>query len=503
VSLAQCLEEVLAETLYGEWLRAQPRGGQRAGNVTGFVQLAQQFDQFQRQGLYRFLKFIEAQQEAEAEPEVPAAATEDAVRLMSIHQSKGLEFSVVVLADLAKGFNEQDLRGEIVFDEEFGLCPKVKPPHVGGRYPSLPHWLAQRRQKRELRGEELRLLYVAVTRARDHLILSASIPEKQWDEKWVQPQAVTTQKIAAAKSFADWLALWFSGQAAGPGSLTPSRTAGALEDLQWRIVADEEAEGGADGVDEIGSGLSASGGEPAADGELSGLRARLEWTYPFAAATQRKAKSSVTALRREAEERDEEAEGLFPEAGAFEARTRRTRKTTLNAAEIGAAHHKFLEHVALEQVGDLVGEAERLVRGNHLSAEEAAVLDLGALAGFWNSPLGRKILAEPADVRREVPFTARFSPEELAQIVGAEAEPGLAGEFVIVQGVADLVVLRAEEIWVVDFKTDEVSARELAAKVKTYAPQLRLYASALEKVFGRTVTLRALHFFSIGRTEEV
>ena len=501
VSLAQGLEEVLAETLYGEWLRAQPRGAQRAGNVTGFVQLAQQFDQFQRQGLYRFLKFIEAQQEAEAEPEVPAAATEDAVRLMSIHQSKGLEFPVVVLADLAKGFNEQDLRGEIIFDEEFGLCPKVKPPHVGGRYPSLPHWLA-RRQKRELRGEELRLLYVAVTRARDHLILSASIPEKQWNEKWVQPQAVTTQKIAAAKSFADWLALWFSGRAAGPGSPTPSRTAGAVEDLQWRIVADEEAEDGTALGDAIGSGPAASGGEPA-DGELGGLRARLEWSYPFAAATQRKAKSSVTALRREAEERDEEAEGLFPEAGALETRPRRARKTTLNAAEIGAAHHKFLEHVALEQVGDLAAEAERLVRENYLSAEERAVLDLAALAGFWNSPLGRRILAEPAGVRREVPFTARFSPEELAKIVGAEAEPGLAGGFVIVQGVADLVVLRAEEIWVVDFKTDEVSERGLAGKVKTYAPQLRLYASALEKIFGRAVTLRALHFFSIGRTEEV
>ena len=146
VSLSQCLEEVLAETLYADWLRAQPRGAQRAANVAGLLQLAQQFDQFQRQGLFRFLKFIEAQQEAAAEPDVPAVATEDAVRLMSIHQSKGLEFPVVVLADLARQFNERDLRGEIIFDEDFGLCPKVKPPQVGRRYPSLPHWLAQRRQ---------------------------------------------------------------------------------------------------------------------------------------------------------------------------------------------------------------------------------------------------------------------------------------------------------------------------------------------------------------------
>ena len=91
---------------------------------------------------------------------------------MSIHQSKGLEFPVVVVADLAKAFNEQDLRGEIILDGEFGLCPRVQPPQTGARYPSLPHWLAQRRQRRELRGEELRLLYVAMTRARDTLILT-------------------------------------------------------------------------------------------------------------------------------------------------------------------------------------------------------------------------------------------------------------------------------------------------------------------------------------------
>ena len=108
---------MLAETHYAEWLRSRPRGAQRQANVERFLGLAQQFDQFQRQGLFRFLKFIEAQQAAEAEPEVAAVAEENAVRLMSIHQSKGLEFPVVVVADLAKPFNEQDLRGEIIFDE--------------------------------------------------------------------------------------------------------------------------------------------------------------------------------------------------------------------------------------------------------------------------------------------------------------------------------------------------------------------------------------------------
>jgi len=545
VSLSQCLEAVLAETLYPDWLRAQPRGGQRAANVAGFLHLAQQFDQFQRQGLFRFLKFIEAQQAAEAEPEAPAAATEDAVRLMSIHQSKGLEFPVVVLADLAKQFNEQDLRGEIIFDEQYGLCPKVKPPQLGRRYPSLPHWLAQRRQKRELRGEELRLLYVALTRARDHLILTASITEKSWEDKWTQPQPVTSQRIAAAKCFADWLALWFAQQApaataAVSSVAVSSPPAGEFPSLRWRLVPDsaldnsdacssrrEEAQtevserapvgdevtsrspSGEHAGASIGNQQSAIGNLPeppraGGDEALAALRARLEWRYPFHAATQRKAKSSVTALRREAEEFEDEAERLFPDSENPPAPRRRTaRHSKLSAAEIGAAHHKFLQHFALEKCDDLAAEAARLERENQLSADERSVLDLTALAAFWNSPLGRKIRAHSEAVRRELPFTARFSPQELAAITGIKAGAGLEQEFVIVQGVADLLVLQPDEIWLVDFKTDDVSARDLPEKITIYSPQVLLYAAALEKIFSRKVSLRALHFLAAGRTEAV
>ena len=216
-SLSQCLETILAETHYDDWIKSRPRGNQRHANIQRFLNLAEKFDQFQRQGLFRFLKFVEAQREIEAEPEVAPATEENAVRLMSIHQSKGLEFPMVALADLAKNFNEQDLRGEIILDEQFGLCPRVKPPSSGGRYPSLSYWLAQKNQRRELRGEELRLLYVALTRARDHLILVGGISEKKW-EAWKETEAITSQTILAAKNFAGWIGLWFANQIQSPNS---------------------------------------------------------------------------------------------------------------------------------------------------------------------------------------------------------------------------------------------------------------------------------------------
>ncbi|HEY2328981.1 MAG TPA: 3'-5' exonuclease, partial [Verrucomicrobiae bacterium] len=453
--------------------------------------LAQQFDQFQRQGLFRFLKFIEAEQEAEAEPEVSAAATEDAVRLMSIHQSKGLEFPIVVLADLAKKFNEQDLHSEIIFDEQFGLCPKIKPPSSGRRYPSLPHWLAQRRQKRELRGEELRLLYVALTRARDNLILTAGITEKNWGEKWMQPQSVTVQKIASARSFADWLALWFAQNASSAVAAS-----GETPLLRWRLADDGELTD----TFEIGNLKSEIGPTALDETAAEKLRTMLAWNYPYAAATGRKAKSSVTALRREAEELDDEAEPVFTPR-SFARPSRKVSHGKLPAAAIGVAHHAFLQHVALDQADGLAAEAARLVRENYLSAEERAVLDLAALAAFWDSDLGKKIRAHAADVRRELPFTARFSPAEIDEIKGVKTDARLENEFVVVQGVADLVVALPDEIWLVDFKTDAVGKADLPGKIKIYTPQLRLYAAALEKIFARKVSLRALHFLSLNHTE--
>lgn len=507
-SLSQCLETILDETLYADWLRAQPRGAQRAANVAALLHLTQQFDQFQRQGLLRFLKFIEAQQATETEPEVPATPAENAVQLMSIHQSKGLEFPVVVLADLARNFNEQDLRGEIIFDEELGLCPKVKPPVSGRRYPSLPHWLAQRRQKRELRGEELRLLYVALTRARENLILTATVSGQKWAAVWTQAETVTTRKIAEARSFADWLALWFAQNINAADS-----TAGETALVKWRLVDDEALAGD---VSETSGGTPRDDAPPGPpepsphriesldESVMAGLKARLSWQYPSGAATERRAKSSVTALRREAEELDDEAEQVFkPEAAVTRrlARPPAPPKTRLTAAQVGAAHHKFLQQVALDKTGALEAELERLVRENYLSAEESRALDLSALAKFWNAELGRKICAHAANVRRELPFTARFSPEEIAGVTAIPPAAGLENEFIVVQGVADLVVLQPGEIWLVDFKTDEVGARELPDKIKIYAPQLKLYALALEKIFARPVTLRALHFLALGKTE--
>jgi ATP-dependent helicase/nuclease subunit A len=500
-SLSQCLEEILAETHYDDWLLSQPRGKQKRANVRQFLNLAEKFDQFQRQGLFRFLKFVEAQREIEAEPEVAPVAEENAVRLMSIHQSKGLEFPIVALADLGKNFNEQDLRGEIILDEKFGLCPRVKPPPSGGRYPSLSYWLAQKNQRRELRGEELRLLYVALTRARDHLILCGGISEKKWETFFESNPTPAAREILSARSFMDWLAIWFKVQSS---KLKVKNAAqGELPHLRWRIFDEEELGSGpasvAGNVRREGAPNSTRG--TCAPQTLEKLRGVLSWQYEFEAATKRAAKSSVTVLRREANaELADESEQFFQN------RKSQIANRKFSAADTGTATHKFLQHFSFERAADLKSlevEARRLERENYLSEDERAVLDLENVTAFWNSDFGKAILANAANVKRELPFTAKFTSRELDEILGTKSGANLENEFVVVQGVADLVVLLAKEIWLVDFKTDDVRADDLAEKIKTYRPQLKLYAHALEKIYSRPVVDCRLHFLSARRTVEI
>jgi ATP-dependent helicase/nuclease subunit A len=508
VSLSRCLESVLAETHYAAWLLTQPRGEQRHANVRRLVTLAQQFDQFQRQGLFRFLRFVEAQQLAATEPEVESVSAENAVRLMSIHQSKGLEFPVVVVADLAKPFNVSDLRAEIILDSVYGLCPQVKPPHTGRRYPSLPYWLARQLQHREMLGEELRLLYVAMTRARDRLILSTTLSEKKFSQLWAPVHTVSSAAVSSARCYSDWLALWFSRNSP---AREENQTQGLAAGLSWTLHDDTELAQVPSAPAEKAASDSPFNADPAVWDQL---KQRLAWQYPYPGATRQPAKTSVTTLRRQAAEIEEETEdlrlatssspplaqtGTSGESG-FSGRPKPRRKTQgLSATDIGLAHHAFLQYVELDHVDTLENlrvESQRLLRLGALSKEEVAALDFQSLLAFWQSEIGRLLLSQAAHLRRELPFTLRLNCADMARLTDEPEDPAMAGEFVVLQGVADLVVIRPKEIWLLDFKTDHLAPGELEAKTKTYEPQLNLYAHALSQIYSRPVTRRWLYFLS-------
>jgi ATP-dependent helicase/nuclease subunit A len=540
LALSQSLETILDETHYESWLITQSRGKQRQANVQRLLILTRQFDQFQRQGLFRFLKFVESQKEAGAEIEPASGDVENAVQLMSIHQSKGLEFPIVALADLGKPFNLADLRGDIIVDEEFGLCPKVKPPHSGQSYPSLPYWLAKRRQKRELLGEEIRLFYVACTRACDLLLLTGTVALKTAAEKWSRQSALlpAPQQLLAARSYLDWLGAWLPA-ATGHQDWTVN---GQWSWLAWRIHKPDDPLD----AEDPGEGEDSLAPEARADiaftsEKLASLKERLAWRYPFPGATREPAKTSVSLLRRRASaEVDEEAQPFFefqtPSSDHLAAERGQGIGAELTAAEVGTAHHAFMQWVSLAEVADEAAfprEADRLLQAGLLSAPERRALKLDSLARFWQSDVGQQILDHAPQIHRELPFTARFTPSDFARLgllipltgsQGEETAPpsslradstvagtlssrhsdpsvvAVQDEFIVVQGVVDLAVILPREIWLLDYKTDQLKSENIAEKTAKYRPQIALYALALSRIYQLPVTHRWLHFLTLGES---
>jgi ATP-dependent helicase/nuclease subunit A len=487
-SIGQRLETILAETHYLDWLAAHTTNPQRAAqclaNVRRLLTLARQFDPFQRQGVVRFLRFVEAQRAVPGRE--PMASGGGAVQLLSIHRSKGLEYPVVVVPDLGKRFNFDDFKADILLHERLGLCPRIKPPHAGQRYPSLTHWIYTHRERSEMLGEELRLLYVAMTRAHDTLLLVGTATQKRAAEIWPEIPA-SPEELLGASSMLEWLGPWFSQRA--PANWTDQER-GENELFSWQIYSEAEA-----------APSATTEGEPSvAKFDFTSHEALLTWKYPFDAATHEAAKTSVSALRRKLAESAEEAQPWRPTRPST-----RPANGELSATEVGTAHHTLLEFARLENLVTEEGarsEAEMLVAAGVLSEAEARRLNVHGLAQFWSSDTGRELLAVGSALRRELPFTARFSAVELCEL-GLSSTTLPAEEFVVVQGVADMAAILRDEIWLLDFKTDDIAKETVETRANDYKPQLRAYGAALGKIYGRKVTRRWLHFLAPGVTVEV
>jgi len=523
-SLSQTLETALRDTHYEPLLLAEPRGAERFANVRRLLDLARQFDPYQRQGLYRFLRFVRTQEDEDLDLEPALVPAADAVRLLSVHRSKGLEFPVVALACLGTRFNEQDHHAPVLLDEQLGLCPKITPPGADQSYASLAHRLARDHARRELRAEELRLLYVALTRARDTLILTATVKTTSDKVPWsAEPGAqLEPGDILAARSPWDWLRLWMPTAIHDTDWADDARGGNAL--LTWEIIPTNDdrfrhppgPRATPDPAQQpappqpLGSVTAA----PPPTDAFAVVRARLEWQYPWAAATREAAKTSVTALRRRAaDETDDEAKARFrfpsPLMTEHDARRARSDTPCLSAAEVGIAHHTFQQFVEVARTAtelDLRNQAEALRAAGLLTEDQYRALHFANLAAFWQSPLGEQLRRVPAKtINREMEFTARLTAADAAALPTLALPPeSLCDDFLVVQGQVDLAVLLPDQIWLLDFKTDHVGDdAELSAKTACYEPQLRIYARALAGIYRRPVTQCWLHFLTARRTVPV
>ena len=443
----------------------------RQANLMELIDLSRSFEGSGYRGLHRFVLWLRRLAERGQEPTVGAPGT-SAVQLYSIHKSKGLEFPVVFLCDTARRFNKQDSRETVLVHPELGLGPKVTDLVRRVEYPTLARNAIRLRVERETLSEEMRLLYVALTRARERLFITAALkePEERIDALR-QSLPPAPQTLATAQAPVDWL-------------LAAALTDGE-EHLRIRIVSPEEDREPEDALPEQAEVDAAVEEE---------LRRRLAFRYPYAEAETLPSKVTATELKGH-DEPDGDALSLAPKQETVFRMPDFTRKDRpLTGAQRGTATHlvlQYMDFAAADSPAHIRQEIERLRALRVLSDREAEAVNAAAIGKLFASPLGRRMLAAE---RREREF--KFSLLcDAGEVLGAAP-----GERVLLQGVVDCCIEEDGELVIIDYKTDAVhTEEEIAARSRLYAGQLRAYAAALRRIFQKDVKECVLYFLTPGR----
>lgn len=536
--LSRLIWRIYRDTGYYDFVGGLPGGAQRQANLRSLYDRARQYEETSLRGLFRFLRFIERMRDSGADLGTAKALgeQENVVRIMSIHKSKGLEFPVVFVAGLGKLFNQTDLHASFLLHKELGFGPLLADPELRVARPTLPLLAIRRRMKMEMIAEELRVLYVALTRPKEKLILTGTVSSAaKASEKWSRAYQKKSLLLpaydrAGARSYLDWIGpalvrhpdaavlrqyaegeLFRNAHDDGPlagdssrwkiGFLSPWQhlEAAAAVEVQF---ADERMEALAQlrQVSETG----------AAAGDKSALERRFAWTYPYADASMLASKTTVSELKRLHErlrdlEGDRSVGGMFglgdPRTGQTEQRVslrplhRRpsfleTKRVT--PAERGTLYHAVMQQVPLdapvtEEV--VAATVARMVDKRLLAQEHKEAVEPQVIAAFFHTDIGQRLLRSER-VYREVPFSSGW--KAFNAYPGAD---GLKDDTVVVQGMIDCLFEEGGELVLLDYKTDAVFGDRLPLLLERYRMQVELYAGAVEDIWQLPVKEKLLYFF--------
>jgi ATP-dependent helicase/nuclease subunit A len=495
--LDELLWNIYQQTGFLAFCEGLSNGTQRVANLMLLREKATQFGTFGRQGLARYLELLESLRD-EADLGLPSTATaaQDVVRIMSVHRSKGLEFPVVFLPDLGKGINLDDSRGQILADRKLGLGLCVVDQTRFVRYPSLASTLVKNRLRQQSMAEELRVLYVAMTRAREHLVLVGTASDKALDyctTRWAGHQgSFPADCILGAGSMLTWVA----SVAAATNMATPpifqTYRYPAEEVATWRSAASSRTKFTPEqlAIARLEPLKTFQGSTPGSQRII----AQLDWRYRFEQFTKVPAAQSVTG---HVEAPD--GEGIprrNPHGSSLERALERpdflVEQTAFSATERGTATHLVLQHLDFSHACD-AADLERQITGmiarRAISQTEAGEVDRAALVWFLlESEIGKLLRRHAEEIRREIPVY--FTLE--SQGVDPADQP-------MIRGRLDLLLPLEDGHVIVDYKTDKVDDSTVALRAEEYRPQMTLYRQAIQRITRRPV--REIHLvFLAART---
>jgi len=493
---------IYRETGYYDRVGAMPAGAQRQANLKSLQDRARAFDQGASRSLVGFLRLLEGIAEAGVDLGEAGAleGDEDAVRVMSVHGAKGLEFPVVFLAGLGRRLHARAADPHLAYHRRMGLGPAVVDQGLGVMYPSLAQQAVMGRLRLEDLAEELRILYVAMTRARERLFLIGTVRDRERSlARWTA--AVTGHRevplpdalLAGAGTALDWLG---PALARHPslGLLPAEDCLPPTEPSRFRLISPPAPPSGGEAPLPARKAVvpATVRPDPALQARFSNA---LNWRYPRESLAHHAAKRSVSELKGRGWEGEEEEFGAATAATAA--------PIGAGGMEAGTATHLVLRHLDLSALLDGPGirrQMEDMLRRELIARRQVRMVDVEAIARFFAGPLGRRVLSDPTRARREVPFTLALPA---AEVYPDMPEAQAAGERVLVQGIIDLILEEPHGLVILDFKTGRVVPGTEPAVANRHSFQVRLYARAAAALLGQPVSSAFLHFLAAGLTVEV
>lgn len=485
--------QLLHETGFLSAYSAMEEGKRRRENLLAVYELARNAAGEGYLYLYQLLRILER---ADENRKTAAVESENGVILTTMHASKGLEYPVVLLGDLSRQFNFRELRAPVLFDAEQGIGVKITDVENRVRYPGVSYQALAVKKRQMLLSEELRILYVAMTRPKDYLFMLYTTDglERTLERLWSgagNPAAPWAS--AAVKCLGDWVLLAaLSRVEAGELFFLCGRPFGQLlvSEYPWGIYVES-----LEGVEQP-YGVYAAQEVEALDVVFSPAQIikRLTWQDAHRAASQTPSKLTATQLK--GRDKDQEA----AEGASVQARVPQLRrpgfileKQGLSATERGTATHLFLQYADFAACGNMDGviaQLDRLCDQEFLTEQQAEAVVPEAIAALFASPVGKRMLKAKQLIRE-----FKFSLLEDA----VQYYPDAAGEQVLLQGVVDAAILEEDGLTVIDFKTDRVTDATIAARAEEYRPQLTAYQHALERIFKKPVKELVLYFLTAGQ----
>lgn len=508
IKIDQFIWKLFMDTGYYYYVGAMPGGIQRQANLRILFDRASQFEQTSIKGLFNFIKFIEKLQSSQGDMGAAKILGENdnVVRIMSIHKSKGLEFPAVIVAGMGKQFNLRDTSADILLHKDLGLGPKFVDTDLRTYRDTIAKLAMKDQIKVESLSEEMRILYVALTRPKDKLIIVGSLRNiGRLVAKWERDDDLYS--LMNSRNYLDWIGPALIKHPDGQPlrqlvdlqldqakySEEASKWTVNILDRQSIVVEEREKQLKEEKYKEKLINFNRADFPPK---DYTSYRDeiynRLNWQYSHLDATLIPSKLSVSDIKKTSVK---EIDSLVHQIPTLVKSPKFMEgKKAFTAAERGTIVHFVLQHLDLNKVSskaEIEDQIDFMLARDLMTKEESRVVNVEKILNYFNSQIGKRMLGADK-VYRESPFIIEKPAKDVIDGLSQSLDENL-----LVQGIIDCYFEEEDGLVLVDYKNDIVFNRDISSVIAKYKIQLSLYKEALERITARKVKETYLYLFDI------